>query len=301
MLFFTKLYHSIQLNLGIKRLIERFISSTRLLAILKKIASRFLITNGELTTFFDNRVVFPVYKWIKSYLFKKIAFHYGADYRLNMQKSQNINKKHVSLGYGLIHRAIIRNIRPKRVLCIGSLYGFIPFMMARACQDNSYGHVDFIDAGYDMRNPKDKGRHYFGGGFWRSVNTDRHFSYLLSKRYITVHIMTSKEFTKKSRYKYNYIYLDGNQSYKKAAEDIGLFWPRLRLNGILCIFDIHRKLFVADMKMEYSKVWQDLSFMPFRFELSNQYSGLGFIQKVGRVDLVKKLNSKAKSSTTRLR
>lgn len=285
--------------MGIKRLIQKFFSTTRLLVTYKKISSGFSSMNSGLTTFYDNRVVFPIYKSIKSYLFKKIVYHYGADYRLNMQKSQNINKKHDNLGYGLIHRAIIRNIKPARVLCIGSLYGFIPFMMARACQDNNYGHVDFVDAGYDIRNPKDKGRHYFGKGFWKSVNTNRHFSYLLSKRYITVHIMTSKEFAKKSKHKYDYIYLDGNQSYKKAIEDISLFWPRLRLTGVLCIFDIHRKPLVADMKMEYSRVWQDLPFMTSKFELSNQFSGLGFIQKVNGVDLVKELNNKAKSSASR--
>jgi hypothetical protein len=40
-------------------------------------------------------------------------------------------------------------MRPKRVLCVGSRYGYIPAICAYACKENNYGVVDFVDAGFD--------------------------------------------------------------------------------------------------------------------------------------------------------
>ena len=48
------------------------------------------------------------------------------------------------IGLGLLHYSLIRIIKPKRILCIGSLRGFIPVLCALACQDNEKGFVDFV-------------------------------------------------------------------------------------------------------------------------------------------------------------
>ena len=134
----------------------------------------------------DNSVLLPIHTTLSKYFFKRIVSHYGADYRTNDQLSQNLNKQNQNFGYGYTHYAIIRSQRPKRVLCIGSMYGFIPYMMAKACMENKTGHVYFVDAGYDISNPSEKSTHFFGQGFWKKQSISRHFSYLLKSKYYLV-------------------------------------------------------------------------------------------------------------------
>lgn len=260
-----RVYDSIKLNLGIKRFLAK---------ILPKPQYRWLQT-------IDTKIIYPIYKFLGEYFTNRIIYHYGADYRWNDQKSQNLDKEHYNLGYGYIHHAIIRNQRPKRVLCVGSMYGFIPFMMAKACMENKKGRVDFVDAGYDIHDKADAKRHYYGQGFWGKHNPQKHFSYLLSAKYITTHVMTTEEFAKKHRFKYDYIYLDGDHTYKGVLKDFKLFWPHLTRRGILCLHDIHFKKIAGGVSFEHWKFWKELvKKMQYKIELSNLYSGLGFIQKI---------------------
>ena len=53
------------------------------------------------------------------------------------------------LGFGSLHYALIRNLRPRRVLVIGSRYGFVPAIAGLALRANGGGTVDFVDANYD--------------------------------------------------------------------------------------------------------------------------------------------------------
>lgn len=265
-----KFYDSIQLNLGIKRFIEKCLPKPRY---------RWLYA-------FDTKIIYPVYKFLDEYFINRIIYHYGASYRWKDEKSQNLDKSRFNLGYGDIHYAIIRNQKPKHVLCIGSMYGFIPFMMAKACMENGKGHVDFVDAGYDIRDDKDKKRHYYGQGFWKKNNPSNHFNYLLTTKCITTHVMTSRQFASKYKRKYDYIYLDGDHSYKGVWHDIKLYWPRLRVGGYLCLHDIHFKRVEEGLPFEHWKAWKKLiKKAPNKMEISNNYSGLGFIQKTGKENI----------------
>lgn len=257
---FFDLYNSVHLNLGIKTFLH------------KKVFTEFNLCK------IDNKILFPIYESLERYFYKRVVNHYGADYRWKDEKSQNLDSKKYNFGYGLYHYTLIRNQRPKRILCIGSMYGFIPYMMAKACRENKKGHVDFVDASYDMKS--DKGNNYYGQGFWQKMNPSEHFSYLKVNKYITTHVKTSKEFGKKNTEEYDYIYLDGDHSYKGAVENIKLFWPKLKKEGFMVFHDIHFDRVLRGMLFEHGEMWKDLSDMPYKFELSNHYSGLGFIQKL---------------------
>lgn len=267
------LYHKLKLNLGIKRLLETHV---------------FIPNNLK---WLDNFLLYPIYNFLREYFFIRIVQYYGADYRWGDQKSHNLDQKTYNLGYGQIHHALIRSQRPKRVLCIGSMYGFVPYLMARACQENGYGHVDFVDAGYDMRK---KGKHFYGQGFWKKINPKKHFDYLGAEPHITSYVMTSAQFAKKYHRRYDYLYFDGDHSFRGAFQNLRLFWPRLNPEGILCLHDIHFDRLVEGVRFEHGKMWQKLSFMPYKFELSNHYSGLGFIQKLGHQDLLSELEKKTR-------
>ena len=257
---FLNILDSIRLNLGIKRYIKT--------------------TFDNIKTYIDTKVILKFNRKIDAYLTKNIIRHYGADYRWNDEKSQNLNKKTNNLGYGLVHYSLIRNFRPKRILCVGSMYGFIPYMMARACEENKKGKVDFVDAGFDINKKSDNIKHSFGQGFWRNVDLQKHFSYLLDNKYIETFVMTTAEFAKKNKEKYDFIYLDGDHTYEGGKLDLKLFWPRLKTDGFLCYHDIHFKKILAGITFGYWKVWEELSISKrFKIEVSNNYSGLGFVQK----------------------
>jgi hypothetical protein len=264
-----KTYDKIQLNFGIKTFFEK--------------------KTYKLKLFIDHKIIYPLYKKIEKYIFNEVINHYGADYKWNDQKSQNIDKKTSNYGYGLFHYSMIKNQKPKKVLCVGSMYGFIPYMMAKACEENGVGKVDFVDAGFDLKDSDDKETHYFGHGFWKKETAKKHFSYLLNPKYINTHIMTTKEFAKKyKKNKYDYICLDGDHSYAGATLDMKLFWPKLNKEGFVSFHDIHlEKNFLKkeardmDLELGYKKIWQELiKTKKFKFELSNHYSGLGFLQKL---------------------
>lgn len=258
--FLYWMYDSVRLNLGIKRFLKDAFADAKL--------------------YIDTEIILKLNRIIEAYITRNIIRHYGADYRWGDEKSQNIEKKTGNLGYGLVHYAFIRNFRPKRILCVGSMYGFIPYMMARACQENGRGHVDFVDAGFDINKKNDRTKHSFGQGFWKNTNLGQHFSYLLDKKFIDTYIMTTKEFHDKYKFEYDYVYLDGDHTYEGGKLDLKLFWPRLKKDGFLCYHDIHFKRILKGIVFGYWKVWEELSLSKrFKIEVSNKYSGLGFVQK----------------------
>ena len=255
------LYNGIQLNWGVKRRIWLFL--------------------GLVSRNWDNRIVFPLHGLLEQRIFKTIVRHYGADYRWNDQKSQNIDIRQSNYGYGYMHYSIIRSQQLKRILCVGSMYGFTPYMMAKACMENKKGVVDFVDAGFDMNSGDDSTNHNYGLGFWKKVNVDNHFNRLLDSKYINVHVMTSEDFAKKNNYKYDYICLDADHRYKEAKADFERFWPRLKEEGFLVFHDIHLNTTMGGIKFGYWKLWQELiNKYKFKFELPNGYSSLGFLQKM---------------------
>lgn len=159
----------------------------------------------------------------------------------------NLDIPSANLGYGWIHYALVRMLQPKRVLCIGSKYGFVPAVCALACKDNKKGIVDFVDAGYDQTSPHHnavlgakQSVHWGGVGFWKKTDVKKHFDKFNVSSYIAAHIITSEAFYQSNTtLTWGYIYLDGNHSYRGVKADFHLFWPRLTQKGILAIHDIY--------------------------------------------------------------
>lgn len=227
-------------------------------------------------------LLYPLTNLLNAYFIKRIINHYGADYKCNNQASQNLDKNNNNLGYGLLYYSFIRNIRPERVLCIGSMYGFIPFICALACKHNKKGIVDFVDAGYDQNNPNDKGKHSFGQGFWKKINSKQHFNFLEVNKYINIYVMKSKDYAEKfPKRNYEFIYIDGDHSYKGAHLDYKLFWLRLIKNGFIVFHDTDNKGMYGNIYYDVSKLWQELTKKHQQyFHLPNKESGLGIIQKL---------------------
>lgn len=208
---------------------------------------------------------------LKRPISRKLIEYYGGDHGHNLNFSQYF------LGFGLIHYAIIRNIQPTNILCIGSRKGYIPAILALACKDNGFGHVDFVDAGYDEDLPS---QHWSGIGYWNKVDPSKHFAKISVSNYISTYVQTSQEYAKNhSKKKYQYIYIDGDHSFKGVTSDYNLFWPRLDKSGFMSFHDIIAKGYLDKGLFGVWKLWKVLerkNAISFSFPSD---SGLGILQK----------------------
>ena len=205
------------------------------------------------------------------WLSKTLIEAYGAD------EGHNINRTQYFLGFGLIHYALVRNTRPKRILCVGSRKGFIPAILALACKDNGTGHVDFVDAGYGPEAPT---KHWSGVGFWKSNDPVKHFAKIGVSDTITTHVMTTSEYANKYPQKrYQYIYIDGDHSYEGIKLDYSLFWPRLDKGGFMSFHDVVARGYLDKGLFGIWKFWKELKENKIVFPFPKE-SGLGIVQKL---------------------
>ncbi|MBI5449680.1 class I SAM-dependent methyltransferase [Candidatus Gottesmanbacteria bacterium] len=160
-----------------------------------------------------------------------------------------IDKTSGNLGYGWIHYALIRILKPERVLCIGSRYGFIPAICALACRDNKKGIVDFVDANYDQNDPEHNTKlggkhdtHWGGVGFWTPEHVKNHFHKFKLNEHIRMTVATSRDFHRMNPTQtWQYIHLDGDHSYQGIKTDVCRFFPKLTSGGMLTLHDIRTK------------------------------------------------------------
>ncbi len=220
---------------------------------------------------FDSLVPVHQQTLIKKPISRTLVKYYDGD------DGQQVNFTQFFLGFGLIHYAFIRNLKPTRILCVGSRKGYIPAILALACKDNAKGHVDFVDAGYDLDEPT---KHWSGIGFWKVTNTQQHFSKIGVQNYITTHVMTTKAYAQKfTKKRYQYIYIDGDHSYEGVKLDYKLFWPKLDRGGFMVFHDVSAQGYLDGGAFGVHKFWKELSnkhTLTFPFP---KQSGLGILQK----------------------
>jgi len=127
------------------------------------------------------------------------------------------NARPDSAGFGLIHYSLVTNLRPEKVLVIGSRHGYVPSMLALALKANGFGTIDFVDANYS--DVKDGEQIAFGGvENWHGDAAEK-FACFGLREVIHIHIQRSSEFFANCDTKYGYIYLDGNHSYEGCRYD----------------------------------------------------------------------------------
>jgi hypothetical protein len=181
------------------------------------------------------------------------------------------NNNGENLGFGFIHYALIRNLRPSRILVVGSQRGYIPAIVALACRDENKGHVDFVDAGYDASEANNWG----GVGAWKEVNAD-YWKPLGLEDWITLHVCRTQDFQPHPE-GYGYIYIDGDHSYEGVKHDYETFWPWLSLGGFMAFHDV-----CVDKESHYGnfgvkKFWKEIAKDEhLTIDLS---SGLGLLKK----------------------
>jgi hypothetical protein len=163
--------------------------------------------------------------------FIKLFARDGNEHHLDVERG--------GLGYGWIHYSLIRLLKPKNVLCIGSRYGFIPAVCAMACKDNNIGMVDFVDAGFDIDDYDGPGEHWGGVGLWKRCNPKKYFGKFKLSDFIKLWVIKSDEYWRKNnKLRYGYVHVDGDHSYEGVKRDFEMFWPLVEKGGFLAIHDI---------------------------------------------------------------
>lgn len=186
------------------------------------------------------------------------------------------NIDHSDLGYGWIHYGLIRQQKPLNLLCIGSRYGYIPALMAQACKDNGFGKVDFVDAGFGENDQN----HWTGKAFWKTDSGKNCFENFNLGEFINIHVKTSKKFEQKNKNKkYDYIYIDGDHSYKGINYDAKTFWPKLNRKGYMLFHDINVKGKLPEGEYGVHKFFNKFSKNKLCIKIHYSKSGLGILQK----------------------
>lgn len=163
--------------------------------------------------------------------------------------------RHGGLGYGLVHYAIVRLMRPSRVLAIGSRTGFIPACLAQAVADSGTGRLDFVDANYN--EAKDGKAAWDGQGWW----TDHRFSHL--DPVVDVTLTRTDAFFRKRPVgpTWGYVHIDGGHDYDTVRHDFVQAADRLIDGGVIALHDSHaKKMGVWQLVREVSGQWRPFEF-----------------------------------------
>lgn len=166
-----------------------------------------------------------------------------------------------SLGFGWLHYALVRILRPARALAIGSRQGFIPACIAVALQDSGSGHLDFVDANCNRKAlPKSqRASAYDGIGWW----TDHRFGPL--DPVVTIHLQRTDKFFPglPPEMRYGYVSIDGGHDYETVRYDFEQSAKRLERGGLIALHDIaypKPEFGVGRLLRELHAEWEALRF-----------------------------------------
>lgn len=135
----------------------------------------------------------------------------------------NEDVKGLNLGFGFIYYGVVRAIRPKHIVVIGSGYGFSVVCLALGLKDNGRGILSFVDPAYSLI--KDGPFSTVGGrGVWKDESyVKTHFRRFGVERIVTHYKMRSDEFFPSypslNLPPIDLAFIDGSHAYKDVRYD----------------------------------------------------------------------------------
>lgn len=134
------------------------------------------------------------------------------------EKVRNLN-----LGFGFIYYGVVRALRPKHTLVIGSGYGFSVICLALALKDNGVGSLSFVDPSYSLLKDG-PGKTVGGRNTWKDPDdVCRHFGRFGVDQVVTHFKMASNEFFNGYKAlglpKVDVAFIDGNHSFENVRDD----------------------------------------------------------------------------------
>lgn len=147
----------------------------------------------------------------------------------------------LNLGFGFIYYGVIRALRPKHTLVIGSGYGFSVVCLALGIRDNGFGALTFVDPSYSLL--KDGPFKTLGGrGNWDDSETvQSHFQRFNVDQIVTHYRMRSDEFFQSYENlrlpEINVAFIDGAHDYKHVKDDFVEVLKKSRSNTYVFLHD----------------------------------------------------------------
>jgi len=183
------------------------------------------------------------------------------------------NARPDSAGFGLIHYGLVTNLRPERVLVIGSRHGYVPSILALALKANGFGTIDFVDANYSDTN---HGADIAFGGVenWHGDPAEK-FSCFELRDVMNFHIQRSSEFFSKCHSKFGYIYLDGDHSYEGSRFDFEQSLEIAASGALILLHDVA----VTQLGFGVNRLFAELEENLYNKIFISAWPGLGIIQR----------------------
>lgn len=212
---------------------------------------------------------------------------------------QNVESESLNLGFGYIFYSLVRTLRPKNVVVIGSKAGFAPIMFGLGVKDNygygvgkiecyntksieqnEYGKVFFVDPSYSIER-KDN-NHWYGIGFWdKSEQVKKLWEKYEIYNIVEHYKMTSEEFVKSDHCPkdIDLIYIDGDHSYDGISNDFNLYFSKIKRNGIIIAHDVDPQIPALLPNSGGYEVFNDLPSDKFEKLRLPIFPGLALIRK----------------------
>jgi len=183
------------------------------------------------------------------------------------------DSKNLNLGFGFLYYGLVRTLRPKHILVIGSGYGFSVVCLALGLRDNNHGILSFVDPSYSLL--KDGPFKTIGGrSHWDSEEKVREHFALFGVADIVTHFkMCSDEFfcnyEREQLPPLDLAFIDGSHAFKDVRYDFIATVRRSRKNSFLFLHDTN--IYVREI-LHHSGVKRWLNFLkkfPDLFEIIN--------------------------------
>jgi predicted O-methyltransferase YrrM len=147
----------------------------------------------------------------------------------------------LNLGFGFLYYGLVRALRPRHVVVIGSGFGFSVACLALGLKDNGSGNLSFVDPSYSVF--KDGLMRTVGGtAQWSDPHKVRsHFRRFGVERLVTHFRLTSAEFfadyEQRGLPEIDLAFIDGNHSYADVRQDFLNVLTRSRRNSYVLLHD----------------------------------------------------------------
>jgi hypothetical protein len=147
----------------------------------------------------------------------------------------------LNLGFGFIYYGVVRALRPKHTLVIGSGYGFSVVCLALGIRDNGFGALTFVDPSYSLL--KDGPLKTIGGrGTWSDSESVRsHFQRFNVEHIVTHYRQLSEDFFENYEVsklpEIDIAFIDGAHYYKHVKHDFLEVLKRSRANTYVFLHD----------------------------------------------------------------
>jgi predicted O-methyltransferase YrrM len=149
--------------------------------------------------------------------------------------------KNANLGFGFLYYGLVRALRPRHVLVIGSGHGFSVVCLALGLKDNGKGRLSFIDPSYSLM--KNGPFHTVGGqSKWDDPQKVRdHFARFGVDGWVTHYKQRSDQFfpdyARLALPPIDLAFIDGNHAYKEVQFDFREVYARAPRNSYILLHD----------------------------------------------------------------